>query len=128
MKNAVIYTRNASSDEQAINAQLEICREYAVAHDYTVIGEFSDNGYSGMNFNRPAFVAMNNERDKWTTLIVYGIDKLTRNRSDFYKYVKTLRDEGKEIISMTESTDNMFSILESLQKRYGAYKKGVHRE
>ena len=128
MKNAVIYTRNASSDEQAINAQLEISREYAVTNGYTVIGEFSDNGYSGMTINRPAFVAMNNEREKWTTLIVYSIDKLTRNRSDFYKYVKTLHEEGKEIISMTESTDNMFSILESLQKRYGASKKGVYRE
>lgn len=128
MKNTVIYTRSASSDEQAINAQLEICREYAVAHGYTVIGEFTDNGHSGMNFNRPAFIAMNNELDKWTTLFVYSLDKLTRNRSDFYKYVKTLRDEGKEIISMTESTGNMFSIIESLQERYDVYKKGMRSE
>ena len=128
MKNTVIYTWNASSDEQAINAQLEICREYAVAHGYTVIVEFSDSGYSGMNFNRPAFIAMNNELDKWTTLFVYRIDKLTRNRSDFYKYVKTLRDEGKEIISIPEPTDDIFPILENLQKRYGTYKKGVRNE
>lgn len=128
MKNTVIYTRSASSDEQATNAQLEICREYTVAHGYTVIGEFTDNSHSGMNFNRPAFIAMNSERDAWTTLIVYSLDKLTRNRSDFYKYVKTLRDEGKEIISMTESTGNMFSIIESLQERYDICKKGMRSE
>lgn len=126
MKNAVIYTRSASPNEQATNAQLEICREYARAHGYNVVAEFSDNGYSGMNFNRPAFIAMNDSRDKWATLIVYHINKLSRNSKDFYKYRKALCNEGKEIISITEPlSDDMFTILERLQEQYTIHNREV---
>lgn len=126
MKNAVIYTRSASPNEQATNAQLEICREYASAHGYNVVAEFSDNGYSGMNFDRPAFIAMNNSRDKWATLIIYRIDKLSRNNSDFCRYRKALRDEGKEIVSTAEPlSDEIFAILEGLQEFYTNHKREV---
>lgn len=128
MRTAVIYTRSASPNEQATNAQLEICREYARVHGYNVVAEFSDNGYSGMNFNRPAFIAMNDSRDKWETLIIYRLDKLSRNRFDFSKYRKTLLDAGKEIISTVEPLpDEIFSMLENLQAHYSIQKKGVQR-
>lgn len=117
MKNAVIYTRSASPDGQATNAQLETCREYAHAHGYNVVAEFSDNGYSGMNFNRPAFIAMNDSRDKWATLIIYRIEKLSRNTRQLCKYRKTLRDEGKEIILISEPfLDDMFAMIENIQE------------
>ncbi len=126
MNNAVIYTRSASPNEQAINVQLEICREYARTHGYNIVAEYSDNGKSGMNFCRPAFTAMNDNRDKWATLIVYRLDKLSRNRSEYCKYRKTLRDEGKEIISISEPlSDEFFAILEGLQEHYTNYKKGA---
>ena len=129
MKNAVIYTRSASHNEQATNAQLEICREYARAHGYNVVAEFSDNGYSGMNFDRPAFTAMNDSRDKWKTLIVYSIEKLSRNRRDFFKYRKDLRDEGKEIIATVEPlSDDTIAMIESLQEHYTIQKREVQRK
>ncbi len=119
MKKAVIYARSASPHEQATIAQLKVCREYASAHGFNVVTEFSDNGFSGLNFNRPAFTAMNDSRDKWETIIVYRLDKLSRNNNELYKYIKTLRDEGKEIISISEPlSDEYFAILESLQDYY----------
>ena len=128
MKNAVIYIRSASRNEQATHAQLEICREYANTHGYNIVAEFSDNGYSGMTFDRPAFIAMNNCRDKWETLIVYCIDKLSRNRRDFCKYRKTLRNEGKEIISTVEPlSDDIFATIESLQE-FNTCQKGVQHK
>ncbi len=128
MKNAVIYTRSANPNEQATHAQLEICRKYANTHCYNIVTEFSDNGYSGMTFNRPAFIAMNNCRDKWETLIVYCIDKLSRNSKDFYKYRKALRNEGKEIVSTVEPlSDDIFATIESLQE-FNTYQKGVQHK
>lgn len=116
MKNAVIYARSANPNKQATNAQLEICREYARAHGYNVVAEFSDNGKSGMNFDRPAFITMNNCRDKWETLIIYRIDKLSRNRLEFCKYKKMLHNKGKEIISISEPfSGDMLSMTENLQ-------------
>ena len=127
MKNAVIYTRSASPNEQGINAQLELCREYARTHGYNVVAEFSDNGKSGMTFNRPAFTAMNASRDKWQTLLIYRTDKLSRNHSELCKYRKTLRNEGKQIVSISEPfTDEMFALLEDLQENYTIRKREVH--
>ncbi|MDE7330203.1 MAG: recombinase family protein [Clostridia bacterium] len=126
MKNAVIYARSASPDKQATHAQLEICREYARTHGYNVVAEFSDNGYSRMNFDRPAFTAMNNSRDKWATLIVYRLDKLSRNHNDCCKYRKALRDEGKQIVSISEpQSDEIFAILEGLQGLCNNHKREV---
>lgn len=67
MNNAIIYTHSASPNEQSLCAQLKACREYAKAHGYTVIAEYSDNGYSGMNFNRQSFIAMNDSIEEWQT-------------------------------------------------------------
>lgn len=129
MKNAVIYTRSASPNDQATNAQLAICREYASAHGYNVVAEFSDNGYSGMNFDRPAFTAMNDSRDKWEILIVYSIDKLSRNQQKFCSYRKSIRDEGKEIIATVEPlSDDTIAMLESLQEHYTIQKREVQRK
>lgn len=129
MKNAVIYTRSASPNKLSINAQLELCREYAKTHGYNVIAEYSDNGYSGMNFNRPEFTAMNDSQDKWQTLIVYSIEKLSRNSNDRYKYTKSLRDAGKELVSVSEPcSGELYNILEFLHENNVMQKMGVQRK
>ena len=130
MKNAVIYTRSASPNKQSIDAQLEVCRAYALTHGYHVVAEYVDDGYSGMNFNRPAFVDMNDHRNQWQTVIVYRNDKLSRNCREFCKYRKTLHDEGKEIVSTAEQLPDAttLAILESLQEYYNKYQREVHKK
>lgn len=126
MKDVVIYVRSASHNEQSIRAQLESCREYAKLHGYNVVAEFSDNGFSGMNFDRSGFAAMNECRDKWQAVIVYSIEKLSRNTNDRYQYEKSLRDCGKELISITEScSEEVFNMLEIFQENIAMRKTGV---
>lgn len=108
MNNAIIYTHSASPNEQSLRAQLKACREYAKAHGYTVIAEYSDNGYSGMNFNRQSFIAMNDSSEEWQTLIVYSIEKLSRNLRESCKYFKTLRDKEKTVVSLVAPFSNEF--------------------
>lgn len=118
MKSAVIYARNAGHNEQAINAQLAICRSYAVSHGFFVVAEFSDNGYSGMNLNRPGFSAMNERSNEWDTLIVSDMSRLSRNISDIQKYEKLLQDDGKDIVLATEaSSGTMTELINLLQRR-----------
>lgn len=124
MKNAAIYTRSASPNEQAIKMQLEVCRDYAQAHGYKVVAEFTDNGYSGMNFDQLEFISMNNDCGKWKTLIVYSIDRISRNSSEFFKYRKILLNKGIEIISIVNSpTKETFELLDVLRKRYAIIQK-----
>lgn len=126
MKDVVIYVRSASPNEQSIRAQLESCREYAKLHGYNVVAEFSDNGFSGMNFDRPGFAAMNDCRDKWQTVIVYSIEKLSRNTNDRYQYKRYLRADGKELISVTEPcSEEIFNMLEIFQENIAIRKTGV---
>ena len=55
-----LYERLSRDDElqgesNSIRNQKEFLENYAKQHGFTHIKHFSDDGYSGKNFNRPAF-------------------------------------------------------------------------
>lgn len=56
-KKAALYCRTARADMNAIQHQLDILRQYAAEHglDYE---EYVDNGYTGLQSERPAFQQM----------------------------------------------------------------------
>ena len=58
-----IYCRlsrdDGSVDEsQSIHSQKAILTEYAIKHNYEIVDVYVDDGYSGLNFNRPGFQRM----------------------------------------------------------------------
>lgn len=55
--NVVIYARYSShnQNEQSIEGQLEVCRNYAKQYNYTIVGEYIDRAQSGTSDNRPQF-------------------------------------------------------------------------
>lgn len=58
-----LYLRLSKDDEGAgesssITNQRQILQDYAAAHQLTVVGEYVDDGYSGTNYDRPAFRRM----------------------------------------------------------------------
>ena len=57
VKKAALYCRTAKTDTIAIQHQLDILRQYAAKNglDYEV---YTDNGYSGLCSDRPAFQQM----------------------------------------------------------------------
>ena len=61
--NVVIYARYSShnQNEQSIEGQLEVCRNYAKQHNYTIIGEYIDRAQSGTSDDRPEFKKMIND-------------------------------------------------------------------
>lgn len=58
-----LYCRVGYDDEEApreaIERQLHILKEYARQLGYTETAEYLDNGYSGLNADRPAFAKLN---------------------------------------------------------------------
>lgn len=60
---AALYMRLSKDDETggesaSITAQRNMLRGYAQEHGYSICGEYADDGYSGTNFDRPAFRRM----------------------------------------------------------------------
>ena len=56
---AAIYGRKSTQDDENVQVQLKLCRDFAASKGWAVVQEFSDDGISGREFvHRPGFTAM----------------------------------------------------------------------
>ncbi|MCL2350596.1 MAG: recombinase family protein, partial [Defluviitaleaceae bacterium] len=106
MKRAVIYARYSSNSqtEQSIEGQLRDCKSYAAREQIAIIGEYIDRAQTGRTTNRPAFQQMIQDAKKgdFDYIIVYKLDRFTRNRYDSAVYKHKLKQCGVKVISATE--------------------------
>lgn len=107
MKTAVIYARYSSDSqtEQSIEGQLRVCQDYAKQNDILVVDAYIDRAMSGTNDNRPAFQKMihDSEKQKWTYVIVYKLDRFARNKYESVINKKRLQDNGVKLVSAMEN-------------------------
>ncbi len=106
---AAIYTRVSTEDQAkegfSLDAQLDKLKSYCKARDWIIGGIYIDDGYSGRNVKRPAYIRMIEEMDKWDTILVIKMDRIHRNSKNFMLMMEQLKKLGKEFVSMTESLD-----------------------
>ncbi len=107
MKNAVIYARFSShgQNEQTIDGQVNICREYAERMGLHIIKVYEEKAKTGTNDHRPAFQAMIRDAmsDNFQYIIVYMLDRFARNRRDSIMYKEMLKQEhGIRVLSATQ--------------------------
>lgn len=109
MTRVALYTRVSTEDQAkegfSLDAQLDRLRLYAAAQDWTIAGEYVDEGHSGRKTNRPAYQKMLAERDAWDTLLVMKMDRIHRNSRNFMAMMDQLTRENKGFASVTESLD-----------------------
>ena len=108
-----IYSRKSkfTGKGESIGNQIELCREYIRTHyggeaaEKTVV--FEDEGFSGGNINRPAFQKMmaDLERGAFRALVVYRLDRVSRNVSDFSSLIEGLNRRGIVFVSVREQFD-----------------------
>ena len=87
--NCAIYTR-VSTDNQAekeynsCEAQEEKIRAFCLAKDWELVKIFSDAGYSAKNLKREGILSLISfcERKKCDIVVIYKLDRLTRNVRD----------------------------------------------
>lgn len=108
IKNTALYCRVASGGQcawEAIEAQRSNLIQHAENLSLKNIRAFSDCGYSGLNFNRPAFQEMllEIEAGRVETLVVSGIDRLTRSAYDqIYLFDELLPQHGVVLRSIKD--------------------------
>jgi len=109
MPNVAIYTRVSTEDQAkegfSLNAQIERLRSYCEAREWSIYKEYIDDGYSGRDITRPAYITMMQDIDKWDILLVMKMDRIHRNARNFMEMMDDLRNENKEFTSMQESLD-----------------------
>lgn len=130
MKNAVIYARYSSEkqNEQSIEGQLDICREYARAHDINVIECYTDEALSGKSDKRPGFQKMirDSKSRHFELVLVYKFDRFARNRFDSAIFKAQLKKNGVRVVSAMEVVAEgpegiiLESLLEGMAEYYSA--------
>lgn len=107
MDNCVIYARFSShgQNEQSIEAQVRICKEFAESKGLKNINIYSDKARTGTNDSRPAFQKMISDAQSgaFKYIIVYMFDRFARNRRDSIMYKEMLKEKyGIKVLSALE--------------------------
>lgn len=105
IRTAVIYARFSSSKqrEASIEDQLRICHEWCADRKILVVAEYCDRAASGRSDNRPEFQRMIANAGESDIVLVYMMDRFSRDIYDAPIYKKRLRDKGVRVMSATES-------------------------
>ncbi len=126
-KIAVIYARYSSErqNEQSIKGQLRVTNQFAEKEGYNVIDAYIDRAMTGRNDDRASFQKMISDSSNKTSqyVLVYKLDRFSRNRYVSAVYKKKLRDNGVKVISATENISDSPKgiILESILEGYSEY-------
>lgn len=92
--------------EQSIKNQLRECRAYAKAQGWEIVGEFADRGKSAfkLDVERPEFdKAMRMiETGKANRLLIWKLDRMTRNARGFMRIHDRLTEWGATFNSVSE--------------------------
>jgi DNA invertase Pin-like site-specific DNA recombinase len=130
MKKAVIYARYSAGGNQtnkSIEGQLKVCRDFATREGFHIVHEYIDEKISGKEAEkRQAFQRMIDDsvRTRWEYVIVYQLDRFSRNKYDNAIYKEKLSRNGVKVISAMENlnTDDASGILmETMLEGMAAY-------
>lgn len=108
-----IYSRKSrfTGKGESIGNQVELCKEYIRTHygeaTLNYITVYEDEGFSGGNLNRPAFKKMMEaaRSHQFGAIIVYRLDRISRNISDFSGLIEELSYLNIAFISIKEQFD-----------------------
>lgn len=116
--NIAIYSRKSkfTGKGDSIDNQIELCREYVRFHfpdaSSSDIVTFEDEGFSGKTLDRPQFQKLMRmqESNPFDALVVYRLDRVSRNVGDFAKLIEKLNRSGTAFVSVKEQFDTSTSM------------------
>lgn len=112
---AAIYSRKSKFTEEgeSIENQINMCIDYAKnllgITEYEI---YEDEGFSGSNTNRPQFKQLIKDikNKKFSHLICYRLDRISRNVADFTSTLEILNEYNCSFISIKEQFDTSSAI------------------
>ena len=109
-----LYERLSRDDDSAgesnsIQNQKRYLEDYARQHGFTNIRHYSDDGYTGTNFNRPGFMQMLADIDAGliSTVIVKDMSRFGRNYLEVGLYTEIhFPEKGVRFIAINSNVDS----------------------
>ena len=109
----VIYSRKSkfTGKGESIENQIEMCRQYIRLHFGDGAAElapvYEDEGFSGGSLERPQFKKMmaDAEKGRFQAIVVYRLDRISRNIGDFARLIEQLNGMKIGFISIKEQFD-----------------------
>ncbi len=128
MKKAAKYGRYSCDrqDEQSIDGQFRVIEDFAARNDIEIVATYEDKAMTGTNDNRPQFQQMlkDSDRKEWDYVLVYRLDRFSRNKYEMAIHRKHLKDNGIKILSVMENIPDspegilLESLLEGMNQYY----------
>lgn len=137
LNTAIIYTRVSSQDQlqgYSLETQEKICRDYADKSKLVPIKVFREEGESAKTADRTQlqemmkYVALN--KNKIGYLIIYKIDRLSRNTNDFFFLKSYFNSHGIRVISASEPTNESSSgeLMETMLAGFAQFDNRMRTE
>jgi len=131
----VIYVRvsdQSQVDGTSLDTQEKTCREYAGREKLEVTKVFREEGVSAKTLNRPAFQQLMAYVDehKVNAVVVYKVDRLSRNLEDQLYLMRTFKEAGIKIQSATENIADtpVGKLIHTVLSAVGEYDNEVRAE
>jgi DNA invertase Pin-like site-specific DNA recombinase len=122
-----IYIRVSTEDQAKEGYSLEVQREYlegfAKRENYDIFKVYSDDGISGYSDRRPALQELLKDAkdNKFEVVLVYKIDRFSRNLKDLLTLVDELSSSGVAFKSATEPFDTTTSAGKLMFQQLGSF-------
>lgn len=110
MKKAVAYARTSTNVQmkESIDAQFRAIEDYCKRNNILLMEKYKDEGISGITDDRPAFQEMikASEDGLFDYVIVLKPDRFTRTMHDETVYIRQLKENNVQVLSVYEDIDN----------------------
>lgn len=103
-KTAVLYARYSSHNQRevSIEDQLRVCTEYCAREGIDVVGVYHDSAMTGTNDRRPDFQQMIANAPESDYIVVYMMERFSRDKYDAPIYKQQLERKGVRVLSALE--------------------------
>lgn len=113
-KRAVIYCRVSTKEQvdegNSLSSQQKVCKDYALKNGYEISEAFIEEGESAKTADRTQLQKLlsycANKKNNITAVIIYKLDRLSRNTDDYSQLRLLLKRYGVEIKSTSEFFEN----------------------
>lgn len=100
-----VSTEEQSKEGYSLNAQLEKMRAFCFSQGWEIYKEYVEEGRTGKNMERPQLQALLSDLQHVDVIIVYKLDRLSRNVSDINILLNTFEQNKVAFKSVTEPYD-----------------------